>query len=243
MKAIVVGLGGRGRHWVRVCRDFGSVELVAFVEPAANIKKLAVTELGIAENAIYGSLTEAIKAHKADFVIDVTPPAVHEAVALSAFENGLHVLGEKPISSSVAAARRMIEASKRAGRRHMITQNYRFGAVPRTTRRLVKEGIVGKPGQLDVTFYMPWADLAGSHYVTEPYMFLNDMCIHHFDMMRSILVLLSLILASSAFAAAQAPKAEPKAEFPQKVLEEAGFTFNGDIVKALQGTVAKAGKA
>jgi len=56
-------------------------------------------------------------------------------------------------------------------------------------------------------------------------------------------VLLSLILASSAFAAAQAPKAEPKAEFPQKVLEEAGFTFNGDIVKALQGTVAKAGKA
>ena len=187
MKAILVGLGGRGRHWVRVCRDFGTVELVAYVEPAANIRKLAITELAIAENTIHASLAEAIKAHKADFVIDVTPPAAHETVALAAFENGLHVLGEKPISSSVAVARRMIEASRRAGRRHMITQNYRFGAVPRTTRRLINDGIIGKPGQLDVTFYMPWADMAGSHYVTEPYMFLNDMCIHHFDMMRYIL--------------------------------------------------------
>jgi hypothetical protein len=55
--------------------------------------------------------------------------------------------------------------------------------------------------------------------------------------------LLSLTLASAAFAAAQAPKPEPKPEFPVKVLDDAGYTFNGDIVKALQGSVAKAGKA
>ena len=34
---------------------------------------------------------------------------------------------------------------------------------------------------------MSWADAPGSHYVTQPYMFLMDMSIHHFDMMRYVL--------------------------------------------------------
>ena len=69
----------------------------------------------------------------------------------------------------------------------MITQNYRFNQLPRTTRRLLDESIIGKVGQLDVSLYVPWADNPGSHYVTEPYMFLTDMGIHHFDMMRYLL--------------------------------------------------------
>jgi predicted dehydrogenase len=97
------------------------------------------------------------------------------------------VLGEKPISDSHASAQRMVEAAFNAKCRHMITQNYRFGSVPRTTRRLVQADTVGQPGQLDVSFYMSWADAPGSHYVTQPYMFLMDMSIHHFDMMRYVL--------------------------------------------------------
>ena len=66
----------------------------------------------------------------------------------------------------------------------MITQNYRFNGLPRTTRRLLAEDLIGPVGQLDVSLYVNWADSPGSHYVTEPYMFLTDMGIHHFDMMR-----------------------------------------------------------
>ena len=69
----------------------------------------------------------------------------------------------------------------------MITQNFRFGPLPRTTRRLRPEGVIGRPGQLDISFFVPWADRPGTHYVTEPYMFLTDMCVHHFDMIRYVL--------------------------------------------------------
>ncbi len=184
MKAIIVGLGGRGAGWLKDCRENPDVEVVACVEPGENNKKRAIGELGVKKEQLYDDLSAAIKATKADFIVDVTPPAVHERVAMTAFENKLHVLGEKPLSDDYAAAKRVVAAGKRAGVKHMITQNYRFAGLPRTTNRLLKEGIIGTVGQLDVSLYVPWADLPGSHYVTQPFMFLTDMGIHHFDMMR-----------------------------------------------------------
>ena len=91
---------------------------------------------------------------------------------------------EKPLSDDYQAAQRVVKAGTQAGVAHMITQNYRFNGLPRTTRRLLTEDLIGQVGQLDVSLYVNWADSPGSHYVTEPYMFLTDMGIHHFDMMR-----------------------------------------------------------
>ncbi len=184
LKAILCGLGGRGRHWLQACRDHDGVDLAAVVEPAPANRERALTELAVAEDLLFEDLTSAAGAVEADFVVDVTPPAVHESIALTAFQAGLHLLGEKPLSDDFAAARRIVEAGRRSGRRHMITQNYRFNGLPRTTRRLLDEGLIGGCAQLDVSLYVNWADNPGSHYVTEPYMFLTDMGIHHFDMMR-----------------------------------------------------------
>ena len=84
-------------------------------------------------------------------------------------------------------AKSVAEAGAKAGVKHMITQNYRFGAQPRTTRKVLADGLIGSAGQCDVRFYMPWADMPGSHYVTEPFMLINDMMVHHFDLMRYVL--------------------------------------------------------
>jgi predicted dehydrogenase len=136
---------------------------------------------------MFASLRDALTARKADFVIDVTPPAIHEQVAMQAFEAGLHVLGEKPISDDFAAARRIVAASEKLKRTHMITQDYRFGPAPRALHRLLKEGVIGPPGQAAVALYKAWAARPGTHYVTLPFMFVKDMGIHHFDLMRYLL--------------------------------------------------------
>ena len=184
MKAILVGLGGRARHWQSACTAHPDVELVAYVEPNDTHKKRAIEERSVAENLIHDSLEQAIDSAPADFVVDVTPPSVHETIAITTFNAGLNLLGEKPLSDDFLAAKRVVEAGKRAGVKHMITQNYRFNALPRTTHRLLRENRIGPVGQLDVSLYVDWADNPGSHYVTEPYMFLTDMGVHHFDMMR-----------------------------------------------------------
>lgn len=187
LRGILVGLGGRGRYWNTACRTFPDVELVAYVEPFAGSRETGI-KAGVAPDRIYETFDQALSAlnGEADFVLDVTPPGQHETVATQAFGAGLHLIGEKPLSDDFTAARRIVAAGQQAGVRHMITQNYRFGAQPRTTRRLVNEGVIGAIGQIDINFYMPWADRAGTHYVTEPYMFTKDMGIHHFDMIRYV---------------------------------------------------------
>ena len=187
MKAILTGLGGRGLYWLDNARRHPDVEIVAFVEPYQGSIDRAVNQHQVAREAIFPSLDAAIQNSEADFVLDVTPPAIHPEIAFAAFENGLHVIGEKPLSDNFDVARKVAAASHAAGLTHMITQNYRFGALPRTSRRVLDEGLIGQPGQCDVKFYMNWADIPGSHYVTEPFMLINDMMVHHFDMMRYVL--------------------------------------------------------
>lgn len=184
MKATLVGLGGRGRYWLGQCQQQTGVEVAACVEPFAPNRQRATADHGFAADRIYDDLGQALDSVQADFVLDVTPPAIHEEIAMQTFAAGLHLLGEKPLSDDYQAARRVVEAGTHAGVAHMITQNYRFNGLPRTTRRLLTEDLIGPVGQLDVSLYVNWADSPGSHYVTEPYMFLTDMGIHHFDMMR-----------------------------------------------------------
>ncbi|HEX8550782.1 MAG TPA: Gfo/Idh/MocA family oxidoreductase [Abditibacteriaceae bacterium] len=184
MNCILTGLGGRGLHWLSIVRKYEGVDIVAFVEPFESSITRAVEKHDVPREQIFSTLEEAIANSNADFVLDVTPPKIHREVAEKAFAAGLDVLGEKPLSESYADALEVVEAGKAAGRIHMITQNYRFGGQPRTMRRLIDEGVIGKPGQCDVRFYMPWADFPGTHYVTEPYMLINDMMVHHFDLLR-----------------------------------------------------------
>ena len=186
-RGILTGLGGRGRHWVKQTRLHSGGDLIAYVEPAASVRERAVQELELAPSRIYETLDQALNAVQADFVLDVTPPRAHHDIARRTFDAGLHLLGEKPLSDDYQVAKDVVAWGEAAKRKHMITQNYRFTPFPRTTRQRLSEGVIGKPGQCDLRFYMPWADLPGSHYVTEPYMLINDMMVHHFDMMRYVL--------------------------------------------------------
>jgi predicted dehydrogenase len=189
LRAIHVGLGGQGRHWANVCRRHPElVEVVAFVEPAEAQVQRAVEQLRIPRERVFPSLRDAVaQSPPADFVLDVTPPSVHHQVAMEAFAHGLHYLGEKPMSDDFRQARRAVQAAREAGRVLMVAQNYRFGAVPRTTRRLLAEGRIGTPEVVSVGFYREWAHAPGTHYVVMPYPLLTDMGIHHFDLLRYVL--------------------------------------------------------
>ncbi|MCL4508064.1 MAG: Gfo/Idh/MocA family oxidoreductase [Chloroflexi bacterium] len=188
LRGILVGLGGRGRYWLGNGLRHPDVTWAAVVEPDESNRQRGIA-VGAPADRLFVSLDDALTAMRgeADFVMDVTPPAVHEAVAQRTFTAGLHLLGEKPMSDDFAAARRMVELGRRAGKLHMITQNYRFGPQPRTTRRVLAQDTIGSVGHVDIAFYMNWADNPGSHYVLFPYMFTKDMGIHHFDMLRYVL--------------------------------------------------------
>ena len=186
MQGILCGLGGRARSWIDVSNRKG-IALAAFVEPSEEQVEIMLQHHEIPKDQIFKSLGEAIENSDTQFVMDVTPPHIHELVAMEAFGAGLHVISEKPLSDDLEAAKQVVRAAKDAGVVHMIAQNYRFGEMPRTTRRLVDEGVIGEPEQVIISFFMNWADNPGSHYVTQPFMLIKDMGVHHFDLMRYVL--------------------------------------------------------
>ena len=186
-RGVLVGLGGHGKVWAGICRRHPAVEIVAYVGRSEESRQRAAAEWEIPAATIHASLEQAIDAAAPDFVLDVTSPESHRRVALTSFTAGLPVLGEKPMSDSYRAAAEMAAAAERAGCIHMITQQQRFAPQPRLTRRMLADGVIGEPGQLDISLFAPWADTPGSHYVTQPHMFLLDMGCHHFDTMRYVL--------------------------------------------------------
>ena len=80
LKGIVVGLGGRGLHWVRAGDAHPDIELVGFVEPAEANRQRAV-ERGVDAQKIALSLDEALTRFDAQFVLDITPPSAHVPIA------------------------------------------------------------------------------------------------------------------------------------------------------------------
>src|SRR5436190_15240251 len=108
LKGILVGLGGRGSHWYQAVRNHPETEYVGYVEAADANRTRAIERWGLPADRVFASLEEAAEKVEADFVMDVTPPSAHEAIALTAFKAGLHVIGEKPISDDFEAAKRMV---------------------------------------------------------------------------------------------------------------------------------------
>ena len=185
MKGILVGVGGRGRHWASTVTQSDAAELVAFVEPAEAMRQQATEQFGIAEDQWFESLGDALGAVEADFVLDVTPPDVREMVAEKALGAGLHVLAEKAMGEDWDMAKRIAAMAGGSGLTYMVTQNYRFKPLPRTTRRLLDEGFLGDINTVAMGFYRPWG--TGRHYVEIDYALLIEMTVHHFDTLRYVL--------------------------------------------------------
>lgn len=185
MRCIVVGLGGRGQHWVSVCQQMDIVTLVAGVDPVDERREEVKAKFGLKDEQLFASLEDALNSVEADFVLDVTPPSARERVAEQALGRGLPVLAEKAMGESWEMAKRIAAMVKSSGLTYMVAQNYRFGALPRTTRRLLDEGFLGTVNTVVVGFHRPWG--MGAHYVEIPYALLIEMAVHHFDTLRYVL--------------------------------------------------------
>lgn len=87
---------------------------------------------------------EAFFAVPMDAVIISSPVHLHEEAALAAFERGLHVLCEKPMSNTAASCRRMTEAARAAGRVLAVGFNLRYYPSFKYVRDVVDRGVIGE---------------------------------------------------------------------------------------------------
>ncbi|KUF10170.1 NAD-dependent epimerase/dehydratase family protein [Pseudoponticoccus marisrubri] len=99
-----------------------------------------------------------------DAVHILTPPHLHEALALQCMSAGLHVLVEKPVAESAAATLRMAEAAQAASVRFHPGHN--FLGLP-SYQRLKAEMATGSYGRIsgcEITWALPLAPLRSGPY-------------------------------------------------------------------------------
>jgi predicted dehydrogenase len=80
-----------------------------------------------------------------DFVDVTTPPCDHARIAHAALDRGLHVLCEKPLTTTVADARALLDHARRAERVVFPSHNYKHAPVIKAVRRVLDEGRIGTP--------------------------------------------------------------------------------------------------
>lgn len=187
-RLIQVGVGGWGWTWAGIVQDSEEWEAIGYVDIKEEDLKKAAKAHGMDFSKCFPSIDKALKSVETDAALIVVPPQVHANVAIKALESGLHVLVEKPLADTMENAIAMVEKAEERSLKLMVSQNYRFRKAPRTVKKILESGILGQVGYVHVNFHKaPHFTQPDVPHGYKHYKFIEDMSIHHFDLMRYLL--------------------------------------------------------
>ncbi len=119
----------------------------------AGVRK-AAARLGWEETA---TDWRAVVAREDIDLVDVsTPGDSHAEIAIAAARAGKAVFCEKPLANTLAEAKAMLAAVKKAGVAHMICHNYRRAPAVQLARQLVAGGRLGRIHHYRATYLQDW---------------------------------------------------------------------------------------
>jgi predicted dehydrogenase len=149
LRGAVIGFGfisgkGHAPAYLQRARTLRDVDIVAVADICGPRRDAARATL---PNARVYETAEALLAAEAgslDFVDISTPPCDHTAIAHLALDAGLHVLCEKPLTTTVAEARSLLEHARRAERVLFPCHNYKHAPVVKAIRDVIASGRIGR---------------------------------------------------------------------------------------------------
>jgi predicted dehydrogenase len=110
LRLAVIGVGHLGRHHARIAASLPGVQFVAAVDLIPERAQAAVEATGADALSDAGDLLGRV-----DAVTIAVPTVDHLAVARPFLERGVHVLVEKPIAATVAAADELVALAEASG--------------------------------------------------------------------------------------------------------------------------------
>jgi predicted dehydrogenase len=123
VRTAVIGVGYLGRFHAQKYAALPEAELVAVVDANQQSREQVAAETGCRPVADYRDILGEV-----DAVSIATPTPLHYPIARECLERGLHVLVEKPITTTIEEARSLVETAARAGRILQVGHLERFNA-------------------------------------------------------------------------------------------------------------------
>lgn len=197
LRGALLGTSPISIHHMRAWAAIPGVEIVALANRTRARAEAMGAEFGVADAHIYASYHDLLEQEKVDFVDIATAPAIHYEQAMAAVQHGVHILCQKPVTSSMQQARDLLAACDAAGVRCVVNENWRWRRWYAQLKRLLDAGIIGRPLYVRIQVHddstLPLKDGAPSLLVREPtlpvlpQLIIFDTGIHYIDTLRFLL--------------------------------------------------------
>ncbi len=140
MKIGVIGLSGMGIRHASVAKKSKFVRKVLGCDLSESARQNAARNgiLSVPDLA-------ALLAWKPDAVFVVTNATTHAAVIEPCLEAGVHVFTEKPMTTEIASARKLVALAKRNNLNFQVGFELRYCGMTRAMKAIVASGLVGRP--------------------------------------------------------------------------------------------------
>jgi predicted dehydrogenase len=175
----VIGLGPIGTLHARLYQEDPLAELVAVCDLTQSRADKAAATFGV---PAYYDVREMLSAARLDVCSVATGGyeygSQHHLPTMQCFEAGVHVLGEKPISNSIAEAEEMVATARAKGLCYGIDLNHRFTPAAILAKKWVDEGRLGHLLFINMAMWIM------NPRETSPYFHLKALHPHTVDVMR-----------------------------------------------------------
>jgi predicted dehydrogenase len=139
MRAGIAGIGFIGAVHAEQLRRLGNVEVVALADPIGAQQK--AESLFVPRG--YSSYEEMLERESLDCIHICTPNNTHFEIAMQAMRRGVNVVCEKPMTSNVAEAEKLLAFAKEKNLIHAMNFNCRFYPMAYQMREMIKSGELG----------------------------------------------------------------------------------------------------
>lgn len=137
----LVGSGAVASAYEAAFRTTGMAKIVAVCDVRSSVAQASAHRIGC---VAFASLESLLRHGDFEAAVVCTPPATHEAITCTLLQNRKHVLCEKPLATSVGAARRMLAASRESGALLTMASKFRYATDVRMARALVRADAIGE---------------------------------------------------------------------------------------------------
>ncbi|MDP3209469.1 MAG: Gfo/Idh/MocA family oxidoreductase, partial [Rhodoglobus sp.] len=136
----VIGAGNISTQYLDNLTTFPDLDVVFVADLDVERAREQADKYGIVGS---GSVTELLEHPQVEIVVNLTIPAAHVEVALTALTAGKNVWTEKPIGLDRASARTVVDSAARLGLRAATAPDTILGPGLQAGRRLISEGRIG----------------------------------------------------------------------------------------------------
>lgn len=159
IRVAMLGMGNMGRAHIAQLRKMEDVEIAALC--SATDGALKYNEENGTDFPVYTDFDRLLNEVELDAVYVTLPPYAHDGQIEKAAEKKLAIFTEKPLAITLERAQSIADAVAKNGVKSMMGYHMRFGGAVKYLRKLMAEGITGKPTLYSANYecnslHTPW---------------------------------------------------------------------------------------